>query len=186
MFGLQNESYWSKSEAELRYIIRDAGAAARAVQNHDPKAEGKYLDQVNDACSVLHWRYQKAARNERGQGKLRARQSDLQMVGDHKRLDGLRRHQEGSRQGRPRVREAPQGKRGPARQFQLCRQPPPLLRNRCPTSSATRPTQASLARPGSRSNTSVMPSASPRPWPWAPTARTSCAGWSRTSTGRRW
>ena len=39
-----------KTEAELRYIIRDAGEAARAMRGHDPKAEAKYLDQINDAC----------------------------------------------------------------------------------------------------------------------------------------
>lgn len=53
---LTNQSYWIKAEAELRYIIKDAGEAARAMRGHDAKAEGKYLDQVNDACSVLAYR----------------------------------------------------------------------------------------------------------------------------------
>lgn len=50
---ITNTAYWSKTEAELRYIIRDAGEAARAMRDIDAKAEGKYLDQVNDACTVL-------------------------------------------------------------------------------------------------------------------------------------
>jgi hypothetical protein len=58
---LSNTSYWTKSEAQLRYIIKDAGEAAAAMRGHNPEAEGKYLDQLNDACSVLHWRKRKAA-----------------------------------------------------------------------------------------------------------------------------
>ena len=48
--------YHAKSEAELRYIIKDAGEAARAMRGLDAVAEGKYLDQVSDACTVLHYR----------------------------------------------------------------------------------------------------------------------------------
>lgn len=29
---------------------------ARAMRNHAPAAESKYLDQVNDAATVLAWR----------------------------------------------------------------------------------------------------------------------------------
>lgn len=53
---ITNAAYWSKTEAELRYIIRDAGEAARNMRGLDAKAEGKYLDQVNDACTVLRCR----------------------------------------------------------------------------------------------------------------------------------
>lgn len=53
---LPGHPYHSKSADELRFIIRDAGAAANAMRGHDAKAEGKYLDQVNDANTILGWR----------------------------------------------------------------------------------------------------------------------------------
>jgi hypothetical protein len=56
MLYLANRTFIRKSEAELRYIIKDAGEAARNMRGFDPVAEGKYLDQVNDAVSVLHSR----------------------------------------------------------------------------------------------------------------------------------
>lgn len=55
MCNLQN--YRQKTDAELRYIIQDAGEAAR-VQRGMP-SEGKYLDQVNDASTVLYERREK-------------------------------------------------------------------------------------------------------------------------------
>lgn len=36
--------YRKKSDAELRYIIKDAGEAAQAMRNIDRNAECKYLD----------------------------------------------------------------------------------------------------------------------------------------------
>ena len=48
--------YHKKSDAALRYIIKDAGDAAKAMRGHDKKAEAKYLDQVNDASTVLNFR----------------------------------------------------------------------------------------------------------------------------------
>lgn len=56
---LADHPYHKKSDAELRGIQKDAGEAARAMKNHDPKAEAKYLDQVNDASTVLYYRKQK-------------------------------------------------------------------------------------------------------------------------------
>jgi len=53
---LQNESYWSKTYAELHYIIKDAAEAALAMRDFDYEAECKYLDQVNDAVTVLNHR----------------------------------------------------------------------------------------------------------------------------------
>jgi hypothetical protein len=53
---LAGHPYHLKADAELRYIIRDAGEAARAMQRHDRKAEDRYLDQVNDAQTVLYHR----------------------------------------------------------------------------------------------------------------------------------
>lgn len=52
--------YKTKTDAELRYIVRDAGEAARAMRDVDQAAEAKYLDQVNDACSELYRRQQLA------------------------------------------------------------------------------------------------------------------------------
>lgn len=53
---LEGHPYHSKSEDQLKFIIKDAGEAAEAMRNHNSTAESKYLDQVNDAVSVLHWR----------------------------------------------------------------------------------------------------------------------------------
>ena len=53
---LKGHAYHTKTVAELNYIIKDANEAALAMKGHDPKAEAKYLDQVNDASTVLHYR----------------------------------------------------------------------------------------------------------------------------------
>lgn len=55
---LRGHAYHNKSDAELNYILKDAREAADATRTHDPKAEAKYLDQINDAATVLHWRKQ--------------------------------------------------------------------------------------------------------------------------------
>jgi hypothetical protein len=53
---LSGHPYHLKSDAELLYIARDAKAAAEAMRGHDLTAECKYLDQVNDACTVMYYR----------------------------------------------------------------------------------------------------------------------------------
>lgn len=53
---LKGHPYHSKSDAELLYIIKDAGEAAKAMRGHDERAEAKYLDQMNDACTVMNYR----------------------------------------------------------------------------------------------------------------------------------
>jgi len=53
---LKGHPYHDKTDAELRYIVKDAGEAARSMKGMNEKAEGKYLDQVNDASSILHAR----------------------------------------------------------------------------------------------------------------------------------
>jgi ribosomal protein L22 len=50
-----------KTNDELRYIMKDAREAADAVRNHDVAAECKYLDQVNDAATILYRRERAAA-----------------------------------------------------------------------------------------------------------------------------
>jgi hypothetical protein len=46
--------YHTKTNDELRYIAKDASEAAKAQRGM--ASEGKYLDQVNDAATVLGWR----------------------------------------------------------------------------------------------------------------------------------
>lgn len=53
---LEDHPYHKKTEAALKYVIKDAGEAAKAMKDHSPKSESKYLDQVNDASTVLSWR----------------------------------------------------------------------------------------------------------------------------------
>ena len=53
---LKGHAFHARTDAELRYIIKDAGEAARAMRDHSPQAECKYLDQVNDACTILRYR----------------------------------------------------------------------------------------------------------------------------------
>ncbi|HEX8551056.1 MAG TPA: hypothetical protein VF681_05815 [Abditibacteriaceae bacterium] len=49
--------YSKKTEAELRYIMRDADEAARCAREMGNVAnENKYRDQVNDAVTELHRR----------------------------------------------------------------------------------------------------------------------------------
>jgi hypothetical protein len=58
---LQGHAFHQKSDAELHYIIKDAGEAARNMRGFDERAEAKYLDQVNDAATVLYARQQEVA-----------------------------------------------------------------------------------------------------------------------------
>lgn len=53
---IQNKRFWDLSNASLHYVIKDAHEAAQNMRDIDPVAEGKYLDQVNDASTVLAWR----------------------------------------------------------------------------------------------------------------------------------
>jgi hypothetical protein len=75
---LKGHPYHSKTDAELHYIVKDAAEAARAMKDHDPKAEAKYLDQVNDASTVLHHRKSKneaTALEERDRSEFVANQA---------------------------------------------------------------------------------------------------------------
>jgi hypothetical protein len=51
---IEGHPYHEKTDAELLYIARDAHEASIALRGTD--AELKYLDQVNDACTVLYYR----------------------------------------------------------------------------------------------------------------------------------
>jgi hypothetical protein len=48
--------YHQKSDAELRYIVKDAGAARDAMRGVSEQAENKYADQMNDASTVPGYR----------------------------------------------------------------------------------------------------------------------------------
>ena len=66
MIQLKVNDYKRKTKDELRYIIDDATLAARAMQSMgNSTAEGKYRDQVNDACSELYKRSIKVLRGKR-------------------------------------------------------------------------------------------------------------------------
>lgn len=53
---LPGHAYHAKTDEMLRYIIKDAGEAAVAMRGHSYKAECKYLDQMNDAATILYAR----------------------------------------------------------------------------------------------------------------------------------
>lgn len=88
--------YHTKSDAELRHIVSDASAAAKASQgmsSYNPNSskredtEGKYLDQVNDASSVLGYR---ARGGSQVQPTPAAHASGVTSVGGHVPPDGTR------------------------------------------------------------------------------------------------
>ena len=59
-------NYKTKTKEQLRYIIDDATLAAQAMQSmQNTVAEGKYRDQVNDACSELYKRSIKVLRGKK-------------------------------------------------------------------------------------------------------------------------
>jgi hypothetical protein len=53
---LTGHRFHSLCDESLHYITKDAAEAAQAMRDHDAKAEAKYLDQVNDAATILAWR----------------------------------------------------------------------------------------------------------------------------------
>lgn len=56
-------AYAKKTDAELHYIIKDASEAARCAQSlGNYESECKYLDQRNDAATILYRRAQAAVK----------------------------------------------------------------------------------------------------------------------------
>ena len=53
---LKGHQYHTYTNGQLKYVIQDAHEAAQAMKDHDPKAEAKYLDQMNDAHTILGYR----------------------------------------------------------------------------------------------------------------------------------
>jgi hypothetical protein len=60
---LKGHRYHTYTDAQLTYILKDAREAADAMRGHDNKAECKYLDQYNDAATVLGYRCALVYRN---------------------------------------------------------------------------------------------------------------------------
>jgi len=55
--------YWRKPDTHLHYILKDAAEAAENANGMgDHRAEAKYLDQINDAVTVLAWRRREGVR----------------------------------------------------------------------------------------------------------------------------
>lgn len=60
---LVHSHYWRKPDAHLHFIMQDASEAAKnAAEMGDLHTECKYLDQINDASTVLGWRRRKGVR----------------------------------------------------------------------------------------------------------------------------
>ena len=53
---IADHDYHRKTDAELFFIMRDAAEAAAAMRGMDAAAESKYLDQINDAATVIGYR----------------------------------------------------------------------------------------------------------------------------------
>ena len=51
-----NQRFWKLPNHSLEYIAKDAAEAARLLP--DCPKTGVWLDQVNDACTVMGWRRQ--------------------------------------------------------------------------------------------------------------------------------
>tara|TARA_Y100001938_G_scaffold145699_1_gene222938 strand:- start:86 stop:283 length:198 start_codon:yes stop_codon:yes gene_type:complete len=56
---LQNERFWNLPDESLRYIAKDAKEAAANLP--DCPKTGIWLDEVNDACTVMFYRKNQAA-----------------------------------------------------------------------------------------------------------------------------
>lgn len=55
---IADHDYHFKTDAELYFIQKDAYEAAKNMRGISEVAECKYLDQLNDASSVLYYRRQ--------------------------------------------------------------------------------------------------------------------------------
>ena len=57
---LKGHPYHGQTDYALHYIVRDAGEAMRCMQSvGNSQAENKYADQVNDATTILNYRFKK-------------------------------------------------------------------------------------------------------------------------------
>jgi len=82
---LPGHPYHHKTDAELRYIMKDAAEAEKAIGAHDKKAMWKYGDQQNDAATVLGYR-QRGGKQIPEPKSLREELTPRERVSDHERL----------------------------------------------------------------------------------------------------
>lgn len=62
---LAGHTYHDRTDEELQFIIRDASLAAIAMRSLDNRqAEDKYLDQANDAATILGYRRRTASERQ--------------------------------------------------------------------------------------------------------------------------
>ena len=57
-----NQRFWRLPNHSLKFIAKDAAEAARNLP--DCPKPGVWVDQVNDACTVLNWRYMDTLESE--------------------------------------------------------------------------------------------------------------------------
>jgi hypothetical protein len=125
---LEGHDYHRKSDAELRYIAKDAHEAAEAMKSHNTRAENKYRDQANDSATVRYWRqkngmpdwYKKKYGHIKEESEI---QEDWQKVNKADKTDGLsqkavnayRRENPGSKLQTAVTEKNPTGKRASRR-----------------------------------------------------------------------
>jgi hypothetical protein len=66
---LRGHPYHEKTDSELLYIFRDASEAALAMSGHNETAERKYLDQANDAATIMHYRHTRSEGSPQRRGR---------------------------------------------------------------------------------------------------------------------
>jgi len=77
---LAGHHFHTLTDAALRYVMQDASEAARAMRSHNLFAESKYLDQVNDAATVLAYRQRKARDAGAARAARRAARMDARPI----------------------------------------------------------------------------------------------------------
>jgi hypothetical protein len=103
---LKDHPYHHKTDDELKYIQKDAHEAAQAMKGHSPKAEAKYLDQHNDASTVLYYR------SRGGKRLMQKEETALQ------RIQRLRdKREDEAREREEDIFHKPKEKKQPARQI---------------------------------------------------------------------
>ena len=60
---LEGHQFHTLTDEQLAFVLKDAREAADCMRGFDPVAECKYLDQINDACTILAMRGRDRALN---------------------------------------------------------------------------------------------------------------------------
>ena len=82
---IADHPYHLMDSPRLKYVIQDAGQAAKAMRGVSATAENKYMDQVNDASTVLYHRRTNALTDEQAIAaatayQLKAKKQELGQV----------------------------------------------------------------------------------------------------------